>query len=148
MYYKVHARHSHARHAHIMHGCVGHGQVMHAHIIYLFIHNCLCVPGESMTPHPSFPPNLFFYVNLGTKGAQKLFKTLAPQLTVLGISHFCWCIKSHIASYRLIQSKANTQRIVVFGGQWNAPTSLKNCPSAKAYFLELLRLSSTPPPCL
>jgi hypothetical protein len=34
--------------------------------------------------------------------------------------------------------------MVVFGGQWNAPTSLKNCPSAKAYFLELLRLSSTP----
>ncbi len=36
------------------------------------------------TPHPSFPPDLFLYVNLGAKGAQKLFKTLAPQLTVLG----------------------------------------------------------------
>jgi hypothetical protein len=56
--------------------------------IYLFIHNCLCVLGESMTPHPSFPPDLFLYVNLGAKGAQKLFKTLAPQLTVLGIPHF------------------------------------------------------------
>jgi hypothetical protein len=55
---------------------------------YLFIHNCLCVLGESMTPHPSFPPDLFLYVNLGAKGAQKLFKTLAPQLTVLGIPHF------------------------------------------------------------
>jgi hypothetical protein len=40
-----------------------------------------------MTPHPSFPPNLFLYVNLGAKGAQKLFKTLAPQLTLLGIPH-------------------------------------------------------------
>ena len=56
--------------------------------IYLFIHNCLRVLGESMTPHPSFPPDLFLYVNLGAKGAQKLFKTLAPQLTVLGIPHF------------------------------------------------------------
>jgi hypothetical protein len=57
--------------------------------IYLFIHNYLCVLGESTTPHPSFPPNLCLYVNLGAKGAQKLFKTLAPQLTVLGIPHFC-----------------------------------------------------------
>ncbi len=32
---------------------------------------------------------------------------------------------------------------MVFEGQWNAPTSLKNCLSAKAYFPELLRLSST-----
>jgi hypothetical protein len=57
--------------------------------IYLFIHNCLCVLGESTTPHPSFPPDLCLYVNLDAKGAQKLFKTLAPQLTVLGIPHFC-----------------------------------------------------------
>jgi hypothetical protein len=56
--------------------------------VFYFIHNCLCVLGESMTPHPSFPPDLFLYVNLGAKGAQKLFKTLAPQLTVLGIPHF------------------------------------------------------------
>jgi hypothetical protein len=42
--------------------------------IYLFIHNCLCVLGKStgMTPQLSFPPNLFLYVNLGAKGAQKL----------------------------------------------------------------------------
>jgi hypothetical protein len=38
---------------------------------------------------PVFPPDLFLYVNLVAKGAQKLLKTLAPQLTVLGISHFC-----------------------------------------------------------
>ncbi len=56
--------------------------------IYLFIHNYLCVLGESTTPHPSFPPDLCLYVNLDAKGAQKLFKTLAPQLTVLGIPHF------------------------------------------------------------
>ena len=55
---------------------------------YLFIHNYLCVLGESTTPHPSFPPDLCLYVNLDAKGAQKLFKTLAPQLTVLGIPHF------------------------------------------------------------
>ncbi len=48
--------------------------------IYLFIHNCLCVLGEYKTPH-SFPLDLFLYVNLGAKGAQKL--------TVLGIPHFC-----------------------------------------------------------
>jgi hypothetical protein len=41
-----------------------------------------------MAQHPSFPPDLFLYVNLGAKGVQKLFKTLAPQLTVLGIPHF------------------------------------------------------------
>ncbi len=94
-----------------------------------------------------FPHNHFLYVNLGAKGAQKLFKTLARQLTVLGIPHFCWCIQSHIASYRLKQCKANTQRIVLvfFLGQWNASTSLKNCPSAIAYFPDLLRLSSPPP---
>ncbi len=37
-----------------------------------------CVLGKFTTPHPSFPPDLFLYVNLGAKGAQKLFKTLAP----------------------------------------------------------------------
>jgi hypothetical protein len=55
--------------------------------IYLYT-TVLCVLGESMTPHPSFPPGLFLYVNLGVKGAQKLFKTLASQLTVLGPSLF------------------------------------------------------------
>jgi hypothetical protein len=57
--------------------------------IFLFIHNCLCVLGESMTPHPSFPPDLFFYVNLGAKGAQKLFKTLAPSLQYWVSLTFC-----------------------------------------------------------
>jgi hypothetical protein len=52
------------------------------------IHNCLCVLGDSTTPHISFPPKLFLYVNLGAKVAQKLFKTLAPPLTLLGIPHF------------------------------------------------------------
>jgi hypothetical protein len=33
-----------------------------------------------MTPHPSFPPDLFLYVNLGAKGAQKLFKPWPPSL--------------------------------------------------------------------
>ncbi len=36
----------------------------------LFIHNYLCVLGESTTPHPSFPPDLCLYVNLEAKGAQ------------------------------------------------------------------------------
>jgi hypothetical protein len=42
-----------------------------------FIHRCLCVQGMSMTPHPNV-----------AKGLQKLFKALAPHLTVLGIPHF------------------------------------------------------------
>jgi hypothetical protein len=52
--------------------------------LYLFIHNCLCVLGESMTPHPSFPPDLFLHVNLGTKGAQKFFKDLGPSAYNIG----------------------------------------------------------------
>jgi hypothetical protein len=44
----------------------GHDRIL-ARNIYLFIHNYLCVLGESMTPHPSFPPDLFLYVNLGAK---------------------------------------------------------------------------------
>jgi hypothetical protein len=56
--------------------------------VYLFVHICLCVLGESTTPHPSYPLDLFLYVNLGAKEEQKLFKTLAPQHTVLGIPHF------------------------------------------------------------
>ncbi len=58
--------------------------------IYFFLTQLffLSVLGESTTPHPSFPPSHFLYVNLGAKGAQKLFKTLAPQLIVLGIPNF------------------------------------------------------------
>jgi hypothetical protein len=55
---------------------------------YLFIHNCLCVLGESMTPHPSFPPDLFLYVNLGAKGVQKLFDKGVQKLFPRGYRSF------------------------------------------------------------
>ncbi len=46
--------------------------------------------GRVNDPTSQFSSRPFFlYVNLGAKGAQKLFKTLAPKLTVLGIPHFC-----------------------------------------------------------
>ncbi len=53
-------------------------------VIYvLFIHNCLCV--LSPRPHiPVFPPDLFLYVNLVAKGAQKLLKSLAPPAYSIG----------------------------------------------------------------
>jgi hypothetical protein len=60
-------------------------------IFYLFIYlnKIVYVFWASPQPHiPVFPPSFFLYVNLGAKGAQKLFKTLAPQLTLLGIPHF------------------------------------------------------------
>ncbi len=59
--------------------------------IFLFIYTQLFMcSGQVLDPTFQFSLlTSFLYVNLGTKGAQKLFKTLAPQLTVLGIPHFC-----------------------------------------------------------
>jgi hypothetical protein len=39
-----------------------------------------------------FPPDLFLYVNFITKGTQKILRPWAPELTVLGITHFWRCI--------------------------------------------------------
>jgi hypothetical protein len=56
---------------------------------FIYLYTTVYVFWASPRLHiPIFPPELFLYVNLGAKAAQKLFKTLAPQLTVLGIPHF------------------------------------------------------------
>jgi hypothetical protein len=41
--------------------------------LYLFIHNYLCILGKSTTPHPSFPPNLFFLCKYRRKGGTEAF---------------------------------------------------------------------------
>jgi hypothetical protein len=49
--------------------------------LYVFIYTQLFMCSGRVHDHdPSFPPDLFLYVNLGVKEAQKLFKTLAPSL--------------------------------------------------------------------
>jgi hypothetical protein len=67
-------------------------------MIFFLYTAVLCVLGESTPPHFSFPPSLFLYVNLGAK-AQKVFKTLAPQLTVLVIPHF---LLMHIVAHCIL----------------------------------------------
>jgi hypothetical protein len=54
--------------------------------LYLYLHTTVYVFWASPRPHiPVFPPVLFLYANLGAKGAQKLFKTLAFQRTELSM---------------------------------------------------------------
>jgi hypothetical protein len=99
-------------------------------IIYLFIH-IFYVFWVSLQPYiPVFSPNLFFNVNLVTKGDQKLFKTLAPQLTVLGIPHFPDAYSRALRPID-IQRKANTQRLAVFVSQWKPLPRLTTIPVPK-----------------
>ncbi len=64
--------------------------------------------GESMTPHPIFPPSLFLYVNLVAKGAQK-----PPSLQY-------WVSLTFANAYNrtlrpiVIESQGNIQSIVFF----------------------------------
>ncbi len=50
-------------------------------------------------------------------------------------------------AYRLIQRKASTQRIVVFGGQWTAPTLLRIVPVSKR-ISQSMQLKLKPPPSI
>ncbi len=52
---------------------------------------------------PVFPPGLFLYVNLVAKGAQKLFKTLVPQIRVLAILTFANAYSRTLHSIRGMQ---------------------------------------------
>jgi hypothetical protein len=57
---------------------------------YVYSYTTVYVLWVSPQPHIAvYPPDLFLYVNLVAKGVQNLFKPLAPQLTVLGVPHFC-----------------------------------------------------------
>jgi hypothetical protein len=62
--------------------------------------------------HIPFPPSLILYVNFVTKGAPKIFKALAPRLTVLDIL----TLVMHIVTLCVLQTyttlKANTQNPV------------------------------------
>jgi hypothetical protein len=57
--------------------------------LFIYLYTTAFVFWASSQHHiPVFPLHLFLYVNIVAKRAQKLFKTLAPRLTVLGIPHF------------------------------------------------------------
>jgi hypothetical protein len=54
----------------------------------IYLYTTVYVFWASPRPHTQFFLPTSFYVNLVTKGAQKLFNALALQFTVLGIPHF------------------------------------------------------------
>jgi hypothetical protein len=106
------------------------------HRNFFFIHNCSCVLGESTAPHPSFSSQPLFVCKFRCKGAQKLFKTLAPSLQYWVSLTFVDAYSRTLRPKDLYNVRPVPREEWFLGGQWNAPTMLKNCPNAKAYFLE------------
>ncbi len=113
-------------------------------IVFFYLNTTVYVFRASPRPHILvFFPNSFFC--LCQFNCQRGTQAFSPQLPIWVFLTFADAHSRTLHPIDLSNVKANTQRIVTFGGQWNASSSLKNFHSTKALFRELLRLSANPP---